>query len=53
MAGHSLRNQRLIYRTRGDLDEAEKLFRKSLAIEERLGRQEGMAAAYGNLGTIY
>ena len=26
---------------------------KSLEIEERLGRLEGMADAYGNLGAIY
>ncbi len=46
-------NLGLIYRTRGDLDEAERMHRKSLAIEEKLGRQEGMASDYGNLGLIY
>ncbi|MGD2110971.1 MAG: tetratricopeptide repeat protein, partial [Phycisphaerae bacterium] len=43
----------LIYQTRGDLDQAEKMHRKSLAIEEKLGRLEGMAIQYGNLGTVY
>jgi Tetratricopeptide repeat len=32
------------------LDGAEALYRKSLAIKEKLGRLEGMAIAYGNLG---
>ena len=42
-----------VYQIRGDLDKAEEMCRKSLAIEERLGRLEGMAADYGNLGDIY
>ncbi|MFO0971979.1 MAG: tetratricopeptide repeat protein [Phycisphaerae bacterium] len=46
-------NLGLIYQTRGDLDQAEAMLRKSLAINEKLGRLEGMAAAYGNLGLIY
>jgi hypothetical protein len=37
----------------GDLDEAERLHRKALEIEEKLGRLEGMATQYGNLGVIY
>jgi tetratricopeptide (TPR) repeat protein len=43
----------LIYRTRGDLDRAEKMHRRSLEIEEKLGRLEGIANQYGNLGLIY
>ena len=39
--------------TRGELDRAEEMLKKSLAIEEKLGRQEGMANQYGNLGLIY
>ena len=46
-------NLGLIYQTRGDLDEAEAMLKKSLAIEEALGRKEGMASDYGNLGLIY
>jgi hypothetical protein len=29
------------------------MHRKSLAIEEELGRTEGMASEYGNLGNLY
>ena len=42
-----------VYQTRGDLDQAEAMHRKSLAIEEKLGRLKGMAIAYGNLGIVY
>lgn len=38
--------------TRGDLDGAEQMHRKALAINEKLGRLEGMANAYANLGCI-
>lgn len=38
--------------TRGDLDGAEVMFGRALAIEEQLGRMEGMANAYGNLGIV-
>jgi len=48
-----LGNLGLIYETRGDLDQAEKMHKKSLEIEEKLGRLEGMASQYGNLGLIY
>ncbi|MCP4594138.1 MAG: tetratricopeptide repeat protein, partial [bacterium] len=46
-------NLGVIHRTRGDLDRAEEMFRKSLEIEEKLGRLEGMASDYGNLGVIH
>ncbi len=46
-------NLGLLYQTRGDLDEAERMHRKSLEINRRLGRPEGMAIQYANLGTIY
>ncbi len=42
-----------IHLTRGELDEAERLLRKSLEIDEKLGRLEGMANQYGNLGQIH
>jgi len=42
-----------LYSTRGDLDRAEAIYRNALAIEEKLGRLEGMASEYGNLGNIY
>jgi len=37
----------------GELDEAERLLRKALEINEQLGRLEGMANQYGNLGVIH
>jgi len=37
----------------GDLDAAEDMHKKSLAIEEKLGCLEGIASDYGNLGTVY
>jgi len=46
-------NLGLIYRTRGQLDRAEEMHKKALAINEKLGRQKGMANQYGNLGAIY
>ena len=42
-----------VYSIRGDLDRAEEMYRKSLAIEEALGRKEGMANDFGNLGSLY
>ena len=45
-------NLGLVYRKRGDLDQAEAMHRKSLEIEEKLGRLEGMASEYGNLGNV-
>ena len=42
-----------VYLTRGDLDKAEEMHLKSLEIEEKLGRPEGMASDYGNLGGVY
>ena len=36
----------------GDLDGAEAMHRKALEIEEKLGRLEGMANQYGNLGIV-
>ncbi|RNC82499.1 MAG: DUF4062 domain-containing protein [Phycisphaera sp.] len=38
--------------TRGNLDAAEDYHKRSLAIEESLGRKEGMASDLGNLGLI-
>jgi len=48
-----LGNLGVIYRRRGELDKAEEMFRKSLEIAKKIGRQEGMAREYGNLGLIY
>ena len=40
-------------RSRSELEHAEAEYKKRLEIEEKLGRKEGMAVAYGNLGSIY
>jgi tetratricopeptide (TPR) repeat protein/energy-coupling factor transporter ATP-binding protein EcfA2 len=48
-----LGNLGLIYKKKGDLDKAEDMLNKSLEIEKKLGRLEGMANQYGNLGLIY
>ena len=45
-------NLGLIYQTRGELDRAEEMHKMSLAINENLGRQEGMATTYTNLGLV-
>ncbi len=45
-------NLGILLRTRGDLEGAEAMHRKSLEIEEKLGRPEGVASAYGNLGIV-
>jgi len=37
----------------GELDQAENTWRRALALAERVGRQEGVAMQYGNLGLIY
>ena len=46
-------NLGIIYRERGELEWAEKMYRKALAIAENLGRQEGMADNCVNLGMVY
>ena len=38
---------------RGDLDQAKQMHNKALEINKRLGRMDGMAINYGNLGLIY
>jgi len=46
-------NLGLIYQTCGELDRAVEFHEKALAIDQELGRKEGMANQYGNLGLIY
>ncbi len=46
-------NLGIVYRVRWELDKAEAMHRKSLAIDEQLGCKEGMANQYGNLGNVY
>jgi tetratricopeptide (TPR) repeat protein len=43
----------LIYRNKGNFDEAEKMHFMALKIEKEGNREEGMALEYGNLGVIY
>jgi len=40
-------------RSRTDLEQAEAEYIKNLETEEKLGNKEGMADAYGKLGTLY
>ena len=42
----------ILAQDRGDYDTAEQRYRQSLAIEERLGNQVGMANSYGQLGNL-
>ncbi len=42
-----------VHMFRRELDEAERMSRKSLALEEALGRKGGVASDYGNLGIFY
>ena len=46
-------NLGVLYRQNGEPDRAEEMYRKALAIDEDLGRKEGMASDYGNLGGLY
>lgn len=48
----ALSNKGVIALTRGDLDEAERSLRQSLALHETLGDARGQAANLGNLGRI-
>ena len=41
-----------IFQTQGDLDKAMQMVQKALDINEALGRKEGMASDYGNMGNI-
>ncbi len=42
-----------LYQFVGNLEQAEIVLEKSLAIDEKLGNQEGMAIDYGNLANVY
>ena len=42
-----------IYHAIGELDKSEQMLKKSLGIEENLGRPERMAGDYSNLGLVY
>ncbi len=42
-----------VYQKRGDLNKAEEMYLKSLAISEVLDCKEVMASTYGNLGNVY
>ena len=52
MEASPLNNHGLIALTRGDLDEAERLFRESLAIDREIGNRQGEATSLRNLGNI-
>jgi lipopolysaccharide biosynthesis regulator YciM len=42
-----------IFRGRGDLDQAEALYREALATHEALGRKHEMATDFANLGRVH
>ena len=46
-------NLGIVYKTRGDLNEAEAMYRKSLALFEELDDRRGMANGYNNLGIVH
>ena len=46
-------NLGVVHQTRGELDEAVAMYEKALALNEELGRKEGMATDYGNLGIVH
>jgi len=43
----------ILYQIRGELDQAEEMCQKSLAINKTLGDKNGMAGNYNNLGNLY
>jgi len=43
----------IVFQTRGDLEEAEKMYKKSLEIDKKLGRLEEIASDFRNLGTVF
>ena len=49
----ALGNLGLIYETLGDWDQAERMQRMAMEIDEKLGDAEGLADGYGNLAAIY
>lgn len=49
----ALYNLGILCSARGDIDRAEEIYLKALAIDERINRKSGMATAYGNLGGLY
>ena len=46
-------NLGFVYEMRGDLAQAEAMYRKALELNEALGHKKGMANAYNNLGNVY
>ncbi len=46
-------NLGIVHQRRGNLDEAEAMYRKALDLYEELGHKEGMARDYGNLGIVH
>ena len=46
-------NLGVLYQAQGEFELAEKMYQKSLATNDALGRREGMARSYCNLGDLY
>ncbi len=46
-------NLALLYQTRGDLDQAERMYKKALEAHKTQGHRESMARDFNNLGFVY
>ncbi|MFO7553600.1 MAG: hypothetical protein R6W88_00205 [Desulfobacterales bacterium] len=44
---------RTLPKSRSEMEHAESEYKKKLEMEKKLDRKEGIASAYGNLGTLY
>jgi tetratricopeptide (TPR) repeat protein len=42
-----------VYQNRGDLDQAEEMYEKALAISKEMGHKQAMAGQYCNLAALY
>ena len=49
----AISNLGILYRTQGEFGRAEDMFKKALAIDEKLFYKKGIASEYGNLGILY
>ena len=43
----------IVYKTKGELDEALEYYGKALELNEELGSKKGIASQFGNMGNVY